>query len=371
MDSVTRFLSNGLSELRPALEPVSGDDPELVLDHPFLDLWHEPNPYHTIFHTLTAVVKNAADTGHSFIIIGLDERNMITTLTYAPSQSMQMLVEEDGGWPVGWRYFTGGRVGFGAYVDIPASRVVHIMWEIDPINTRGARGAGQVLALDVAADSLARDWTASQLDNGVAGVGITLPYDMTDAQQQKKADLIQQRLGLANKGKPVVMPGGATFDRVGATARDLQMRELSRLPEERICSVLGVPAMAVGLGAGLDRSTFTNYRQALRAGMENGVLPLSRLIAEAVTRQLLRQIDFDPFGQYRFVFDASKVAVLQEAMGEFTDRIIAQWQATLIDKATAKEALGYKPEPGDVGDYYEPPAAGAELLFAEQVEATA
>ena len=362
-DAVTNFLVRGVSELTPGLGDPADPKAEPLLVHPLLDLWRAPNPYHTTFHMVSAVIKNAADTGHSFILLGTNASDRIDGLYYAPSQAMQMLVDAEtgAGWPVGWRFFHGGIAGRGASVDIPAYRVIHIQWEIDPLNTRASRGAGATLALDVVADSLSRDWTATQMDNGIAGVGIALGgLDVRAKDAAEKAKEFQQQLGGGNRGENVVVPQGSSFSRIGATARDLEMRSLSRLPEERISSVLGVPAMAVGLGAGLDRSTFTNYREALRAGFENGVIPIARLLAEAVTRQLLWQPDFDPQRRYRFVFDHSELAVLQEAQGELSARIVSQWTAGLIDRAKALEELGYEPAAEDAGVYAGP---SAEPLF--------
>jgi hypothetical protein len=75
---------------------------------------------------------------------------------------------------------------------------------------------------------------------------------------------------------------------------------------------MGIPAIVAGLGAGLDRSTFTNMGEAREAAYEAGIIPMQRILAEDIRFQLLP--DFEPAdpGQFRFGFDLSKVRVLQE-----------------------------------------------------------
>jgi hypothetical protein len=78
-----------------------------------------------------------------------------------------------------------------------------------------------------------------------------------------------------------------------------------------VTAVLGIPAIVAGLGAGLDRSTFTNMAEAREAAYEAGLIPMQRILGEDIRFQLLADFGDDPFA-FRFGFDLSKVRVLQE-----------------------------------------------------------
>jgi hypothetical protein len=84
------------------------------------------------------------------------------------------------------------------------------------------------------------------------------------------------------------MTGKTKVEQFGFSPEQLLLRELRRIPEERVTAVLGVPAIVAGLGAGLDRSTFTNMAEAREAAYESGIIPTQRIIAEDIRFQLLR-----------------------------------------------------------------------------------
>jgi hypothetical protein len=59
--------------------------------------------------------------------------------------------------------------------------------------------------------------------------------------------------------------------------------------------VLGIPAVVVGLGAGLERSTFTNMAEAREAAYESGLIPAQKILGEDIRFQLLPLFGDDPF----------------------------------------------------------------------------
>jgi hypothetical protein len=88
------------------------------------------------------------------------------------------------------------------------------------------------------------------------------------------------------------MTGATKVQEFGFSPEQLTLKDLRRIPEERVTAVLGTPAVVVGLGAGLDRSTFTNYTEAREAAYEQAIIPPQALLAEEIWFQLLP--DFEP-----------------------------------------------------------------------------
>ena len=167
---------------------------------------------------------------------------------------------------------------------------------------------------EVYTDDEAAAFTASLLHNmGVPGLvispatGVNIPVD---AAGEVKREVTEAFTG-DRRGEPIVMLGATNIHQFGFSPEQLVLKDLRRIPEERVTAVLGVPAIVAGLGAGLDRSTFTNMGEARAAAYESGLIPMQRIMAEDIRFQLLNEFEEDPF-LWRFGFDLTKVRVLQE-----------------------------------------------------------
>jgi hypothetical protein len=122
--------------------------------------------------------------------------------------------------------------------------------------------------------------------------------------------------------------------------QQMNLKELRRIPEERITAVLGVSAIVAGLGAGLDRSTFTNFGEARRAAYQESIVPLQRLIAAELETQLLTDfadLDTDPLD---VDFDTSKASALQDALDAVWRRMESAATKGLITRAAFKQGTG-------------------------------
>jgi HK97 family phage portal protein len=192
--------------------------------------------------------------------------------------------------------------------------VVHFRFGADPDDPRRGYSQLKSVLLDVYTDDQAAHFTATLLTNmGVPGLVVSPKQNITinpDEAQKVKDDLMEKFTG-DKRGEPIVMSGATDVSEFGFSPEQMLLRELRRVPEERVTAVLGIPAIVVGLGAGLDRSTFTNMAEAREAAYEAGIIPMQRILAEKIRFQLLPDFAEDPF-EWRFGFDLSKVRVLQE-----------------------------------------------------------
>jgi phage portal protein BeeE len=149
---------------------------------------------------------------------------------------------------------------------------------------------------------------------------------------------MEQRTGGDNRGRPLVLGGSVKVERLAFTPEEMDLRELRRLPEERISAVIGIPAIVAGLGAGLDRATYNNAEEAQEMAWRNNIIPTQRVLAADLTTQLLR--DFDDSPGLRVWFDNSDVGVLQPDISAIYDRTIKAVQAGVITVAEARRDLG-------------------------------
>jgi len=129
------------------------------------------------------------------------------------------------------------------------------------------------------------------------------------------------------------------------------MKALHRVPEERISAVMGVPAIVAGLGAGLDRSTYSNVREAREMFTETKLVPLWNDDAGTVNLQLLP--DFDTNRRTFCKFDLTDVRALQEDEDKKYARLDLGVQHKWITVNEARQDVGLPPVEG--GDELTPP----------------
>ena len=106
--------------------------------------------------------------------------------------------------------------------------------------------------------------------------------------------------------------------------------------------MLGVPAIVAGLGAGLDRSTFSNFAEAREAAYEQTIIPTQKTLGEDIWFQLLP--DFESASDiwlWRIGFDLSKVRVLQPDMDKLAARLDVGIRGSWLMRSDGRRAMGY------------------------------
>ena len=87
----------------------------------------------------------------------------------------------------------------------------------------------------------------------------------------------------------MVLSGSMSVEKMSFSPSELDIGTLRRIPEERVSAVLGVPAILAGLGAGLERATYSNAQQLREFFTENKLIPLWRMVGTELTYQLLQK----------------------------------------------------------------------------------
>jgi hypothetical protein len=121
--------------------------------------------------------------------------------------------------------------------------------------------------------------------------------------------------------------------------------------------------VVVGLGAGLDRSTFANYSEAREAAYESNIIPTQRLLVGELRTQL--QPDFDPQRKLVLAFDLSTVRVLQADEQALHERTRLDLLAGVVTVDEAREALGLDALEGGQGAVLYVPSSVAPTDPAE------
>ena len=332
--------------------PVDSQQAEPVEDHPVLQLMAQPDPMIMGSLFWGWVIQDYKLFGNTYLRkIRSTTRGVVTALQFLPQDMVR---------PVGngtnplthYVYTTDGRS-----FDIPVSDIIHIRYGRDPSDIRLGRAPLAAVLREIATDNTASTTAYGLLANGAMPSLIvgpdaketTVDMSMDDARQVKRQ--LHEDLTGDGSGGIVVMTGAYKMDRVSLTPSELALDSVRRVPEERICSALGINPMVLGLGSGLERSTYSNYERAQQAAWEDGMVPLLRTLADAITADLLPEYPETQQGDY-VMYDLETVRALADDMQAEADRAEKLYKSGIIDRAEAKRIAGLEAVPEDEGQLH-------------------
>lgn len=235
------------------------------------------------------------------------------------------------------------------------SDIVHFRNGLDPQNTRKGLSPLAILMRELFTDEEASNFTATLLANlGVPGMVISpgagaVKIEPGDVEQIKEA--AETRWTGGNRGRAMVLSAPADVRMVSFTPDQMKLRDIRTIPEERVTAITGIPAIVLGLGAGLQRSTFSNMAEAREAAYENFMIPSQRVISSEVRVQLLPDFVADT-SSFRVFFDVSQVRVLQQDENEIHTRTQNNLSKGVIMLDEARDAIGLEPLPEKQGQLF-------------------
>lgn len=325
-----------------------------------LTLWEDPNPYYTGVTMQKALLADYKTTGNAFILKIRNGAGRWVQSWWAPSWMMTPRWPEDGSEFLShWEYNPDGRPQ-----RVEPEDVIHFRDGIDPRNTRLGFSAFASLVREIFTDEEAARFTSAILSNlGVPGVVIAPAASATngpggrgailDAPAVKRA--FRETFGGDNRGDAMVLTAPTDVHVLSFNPQQLTLKDLRRIPEERVSAVMGVPAIVAGMGAGLDRSTFANFSEAREAGYEENIIPTQRDWSAVLKKHALTEFvgDVTPF---LVDFDLSEVRVLQEDQNKLWERSMKALSGGGITRRRFKELVSEEPEEDDLDDVYYIPA---------------
>jgi HK97 family phage portal protein len=223
-------------------------------------------------------------------------------------------------------------------------QIIHLKWELDPYNTLMGVSPLQPVLSTIFSDEEADRFTSALLRNtAIPGVTIIPDTDKVkvkpeDAEVIKEA--FKRKFGGDNRGEPMVLSFAAKVEQMGFNPEQLQMKDARRLPEERVSAQYRIAASFAGLGAGLDRSTYSNFEQAEKKSYETGIVPIWDEWGDDFTTAFNAEF-FTSDDSYSLEFDYSKVKALSENADAVATRSSKIWTLGGIDRAEYRSVNGY------------------------------
>lgn len=329
------------------LQDQPDDTQEPVRRHPLTELLKRPNDYYSGILLWQATLTDYLTYGNAYWVKVRSGAGRVVELWWVPQHMMQPR------WPVDGSAFLSHyeyRPDGLNIVRVEVEDVVHFRYGMDPDNIRKGLSPLASLMREIFTDDEAANFTSSLLKNlGVPGVVLAPDDDGVgavgvDDLERIKADF-KSKFGGDNRGEPMVMSGKTKVTVLSFNPQQMDLKALRRIPEERVSAIFGTPAIVVGLGAGLDRSTFANYAEAREAAYESNIIPTQALIAAEIDIQLLP--DFADPSTSQVGFDLSKVRVLQADQDKLHERVRGDLLAGLLTRNRALQLIGEEAEGPD------------------------
>jgi len=338
---------------------------EYVENHPAAVLLENPNPNMTANLMNNYIVTSVAVYGDAFILkLRNDAGAVVQLIPLLPE--MVEVKGNDEKLITKYQYKQKGNT-----LEIMPEDMIHLRERIDPRNHRRGLAPLRSVMVEILGDAAASQMGAALVKNtGVPSVVISPKNDlsMTSDEAENIAEVFGRRFGGENRGRPLVISGGEVdIQTLSFTPKDLELGKLRYINEERISAVLGVPAILAGLGAGLERATYSNAKELREFFTEQKLIPMWNHFANEFTKQLLLE-DFETNPAYCFKYDLSNVRALSQDEDATMARIVQGYNAGFI---TVNEARQANQLPAlDNGDYFvrnmtvaEVPVDGSEVTM--------
>lgn len=181
--------------------------------------------------------------------------------------------------------------------DIPVEDIVHFRMGVDDRDHMVGAAPIRAVMREILGDNNAAAFLDRMFRNqGVPGLVVSLPVEAgdpgPDAAEVIKAGVNRAFTG-EGQGSTAILTGGAQVEQFGFNPQQLELRAVRMTPEERICAAFRVMPGYVGVGAGLERNTFSNSAEQRQQFSENTIIPLYRADDAVWSAQLLPEFTRD------------------------------------------------------------------------------
>lgn len=329
-----------------------------VPNHPAQNLIDNPNPFYGIRQIWSGLVPSLKLFGCGYLVKSRDLNGKLRELHFVSSQDMKPVSLPDTFEYID--YFEYRPSGRKPTKYLPKD-VVYIRTSIHPDNPILAINPMESILRELKTDTEAARYTQRVLEKNGTTLAISLKeadsfFDEDEADKVKRK--IQNALTGENRGTPLVFSDPVEIVQIGSTPSELGLSNLASAAEQRICSVLGVNPMVLGLASGNESRTYSNFEEARSAAYESVILPIQAIIEDELNRSLGMEFSGR---KVRFVFDNSDIRVLQQDEDNLHDRLRQDYQYGLISKGEFRQEVGMPVEDGDFGVFY----SGPEILPSE------
>lgn len=191
--------------------------------------------------------------------------------------------------------------------------VIHVK-EPNPADPYEGLGRGMAplsaAAVETDVDNRATAYSKKFFDNAAVPFGLLKSKNvLSDPEVARiRRRIKEQYSGEDNWHEMMILDADADYQKMGLDLQEMAFVDLRAISETRICAAFKVPPILIGVKAGLDASTYSNYTQARRAMWEDKIIPDNGKLADELSADLSDELGPDGM----ITHDYSNVVALQE-----------------------------------------------------------
>jgi HK97 family phage portal protein len=312
---------------------------DLIPDHEMLEVIDNPNPWYNGDVLWFGVILSLIAAGNAYWLkVRHETTQQVIGLLYIPHTSIWPMNDQnndDKTLLITYYQYTDSVSGLTKRLEV--EDVVHFRWGIDP--AWPAMGLSPVFAVlrEIVGDNLASTYLSALLRNmGVPGI-IFAPKGNVGAMkpdQRKTLKTLWRDFTRDKTGQPFVVPVAVDVVKASMSPKDLELSKRFDIPVGRICSVIGIDPMVLGLPS--ETKTYANLAIAMNAAYKLNIIPTKTMLAKQLDRQLL--IDFDFKGK-KTGWDYTEVAALQDDQDALWNRATTGFVSGVTTRAESKRVI--------------------------------
>jgi len=321
------------SKLRFFIRREDGSVEELPFNHPMVELFRRVNNSMTLGDLLANTVLFLELTGNAYWSLSKDPSGKPTEIWPLPAHKVQVVPGKDR-WVEKYILRNNNRKQ-----EFSAENVVHFRYA-SPDDLYYGKSPLQAAAEAVDADEGIALSQYRLFAEGLLPSIYVLRTEqrLTPEQAQKLRDDFTNAFRGANKSQRLVIAhSGINLDVVTTKPREMDFLESSRVTRQRILGIFGVPEFLVGIPEGTNRAS---ARVAEYVFAKYTVQPILDYIASVITERICPMFDENAYAE----FD-SPLPPDPEMEKAKHERVVMLYQAGIITKAEARQALGYSRTP--------------------------
>ena len=257
VNACIRELATGTAAARFYVQRDTTDGLVEVEGTPLANLIMSPNGTQDFYHWLERLVTYLYVSGNAYVLKERSRGNQITGLYLLRPDRVSIMPSGEG--VKGYSYEVDGKEYF-----LKPEDVGHISFP-NPSGDLYGLSPLHVLTKTINLDLSMTDFAKVFFQN--AGVPSGLLKVKRRLTSQEEATRIRSRWrssfgGTNNFHSVAVLDDDAEYQQMASAPAEMALTDLHNHTESRICSVLGVPPILISANVGLQRSTFSNYREA-------------------------------------------------------------------------------------------------------------
>jgi HK97 family phage portal protein len=338
-------ITTSISQLPPKVYDRKGDEVEDTM-HPLNQILKRPNPEQSWRAFCSGAAMNAISVGDAYLHKVRNAMSMPVQMWNLRADRIHPIVGTKG-YVENYAYRIEG-------IDeqrVPAEDVIRLEYSQDPLDDYRGLSPLAVAARAIDLDNKGLDYLRAFFLNGAAPAGLLRFKEPAEPEERERIRLLWKKLYGQGRGwhEVAVLDAFAEYQELGSRPEKLGMDAIWGATESRICAVLGVPPIMVQVLIGIQNSTYSNYREAVKAFWSETMVPLAGLVSDQLTFGLA--YEFGAPGEYEIRLDCGGVEVLQEGLEVRRTGAVTLYQGGVIKLNEARVMSGFD-EDGPEADVY-------------------